>query len=232
MDDTEFVLHEIGESVAIAISSAQRELEKYPNGLGTFVLDEVEIKIPLVMHLDHFGQVRAHVIDSAHPHEQAGYIRLRLRSTENHVPTPPVGADSPLDILGMLSEEAISRLHAERIFSIHDLLRVTRSPAGRLALDQMELGVGVNPLIERALVVTLPMVPAEVTKQLVDSDLHIDSIRDFVRFDPGQIADYLTSTLGEPIRIDDVTAWQESVRAYVQVPLPKTPLDVSPEINR
>src|SRR5579859_4169407 len=100
MADTEFAVHELGESISMAVLSAQHELEKYRGGAGIFILDEVELKIPVVMRMDTLGQMRVRIVDSQPAGDQSGFIRFHLRPLEEPVSLPAPDTDYPLSTLG------------------------------------------------------------------------------------------------------------------------------------
>jgi hypothetical protein len=233
MSDVEFALHELGESVAAAILTAQRELEKYPGGFGTFALDNIDIKIPVTMRLDRLGQMRVRLVGEENGSASTGSIQLCLRPLDRPIPIPSPGADKALEVLDLLPPESIAQLHLERIFSVHDLLRVARNPSGQVALEQMQLGVNVKELVDRALVVSLPVLPPKVSEELLHSkDLQIETPTDILKLDPQHVAQLLSEKLSQPIKVEDVVFWQERVKELIYIPLPSPLMGIQPTDNQ
>ena len=201
-------LHELGESIAVAVTSVQRELARYPNALGAFVVDDLNVDVPLRLRVDSLGQVLASIVEG----DSAGAARMqfRVRPVLGAAQAPPAYAAQPLSALHVLPRETIARLEVHRIFSVDDLLRVARNAAGRAALERLDLGIELDGLLERAAVLALPVLPPRVAEALVE--VGVESPTAFVRASPRKLARPLSKQLGERIRVDDVARWQEEVR--------------------
>jgi hypothetical protein len=215
----EVALHELGESIAATVASVQRELARYPNALGAFVLDEMDLTIPVRMRVDLLGQVRATVADEDQAGVLVGNLHLRLKPVLGAAQPPPVTSGQSLQSLNVLRPEVIARLEQERIFTVDDLLRVSNTATGRTALNKMQLGTDLSSVLDRASVLTLPSVPAPVAENLVD--IGISKPSDFVQGDPVQIAHTLSERLKQPITPEAVQAWQKEVGDLISVPLPR-----------
>src|SRR4051794_35808076 len=63
----EVAIHELGESLAATVASVQGEMARYNTALGTYVLDEIDISIPVMLRVTKLGQVMARVTDSQTP---------------------------------------------------------------------------------------------------------------------------------------------------------------------
>src|SRR5205085_9892360 len=72
----EVAIHELGESLAATIASVQGELARYNTALGTYVLDEIDVSIPVMLRVTKLGQVLARVTDTQTPDSAVGPIRL------------------------------------------------------------------------------------------------------------------------------------------------------------
>src|SRR4051812_44105590 len=75
----EVAIHELGESLAATVASVQGEMARYNTALGTYVLDEIDISIPVMLRVTKLGQIMARVTDSQTPDSAVGQIRLRLK---------------------------------------------------------------------------------------------------------------------------------------------------------
>src|ERR1700755_1674564 len=47
----EVAIHELGESLAATVASVQGEMARYNTALGTYVLDEIDISIPVMLRV-------------------------------------------------------------------------------------------------------------------------------------------------------------------------------------
>jgi hypothetical protein len=217
---TEVGLHELGESIASTVDRVQTELARYPTSMGAYVLDEIDLDIPVEMRVDELGQVRTKVVDSAAAADgRVGKLHMRVRpvlgASQRRADVP----DQPLSVLEELSTEAIQKLEAERIYSVEDLARAARSAAGRAALAALELGVDLEPLLGKAALLALPVLPRAVREALVALGV-ADPDAFASHGDPATLATKLSEQLGQQIAGDDVRAWQARVRKLLAVPLP------------
>src|SRR4051812_3642060 len=205
---------ELGEALAATAASIQQELAHYPTANGAFVLDDLDIEIPAGFGVDRLGQLRVNVGGNAGA-EPAGRLRLRVKPLLEPPEPRSVTAPQPLEALAALGAETIAKLEAERVYSVGDLLRISRNAAGRKALD--ELGVpDLDGLRGRAEVVALPTVPSRVAESLVQ--VGVTDPKAFVAADPGVLAQRLSERLGERLEATDVSAWQTRTRPLVVVP--------------
>lgn len=219
-DSTEVALHELGESVAATVTSVQKELDRHPSPLGTYLLEDVDLNIPLLMRVDSLGQVRASVVVSDAPPASIGQMRMRLRPAVGVPPPPPPAlVDEPLGTLGdVLSAQAIAKLEQERIFSVNDLMRVASTASGRTALEKLGLGAELNAVFDRAAVLALPVVTAPVAEALFE--MGVEKPADLVGVDPAQLAAILSTKLEQTVTLEDVKVWQDGARVVSSVPLP------------
>lgn len=209
----EVALHELGESLAATVASVQGEMARYNTALGTYVLDEIDISIPVMLRVTKLGQVMARVTDSQAPDSAVGQIRLRLKPSTGAAPVPtPNGAAEPLHTIDLITREALARLAGERIFSVGDLLRVAATAAGREALAREVFGYDLRGVLERAALVSLPL-PAGVSTLLLK--LGITSPEQFVKSDPAQLSDTVRGYAGLAVSAADISQWQEAAAAYM-----------------
>jgi hypothetical protein len=207
---------EIGEALAATVASVQQELAHYPMAMGTFVVDELAVDVPVRYSVDTLGQLRVRVEPSANG--STSNLRLRIRPVLDPPEPRSVTAPQPLSKLGVLPADAIRRLEAQRVFSVDDLLRVSRNAAGRRALE--ELGVPeLDGALDRARVIALPSLPAPVAESLVAEG--IGKPGELLAADPRRLAKKLSARLGEPIDEADVTAWQDRTRPLVALMRPQ-----------
>jgi hypothetical protein len=209
----EVAIHELGESLAATVASVQGEMARYNTALGTYVLDEIDISIPVMLRVTKLGQVLARVTDTQAPDSAVGQIRLRLKPSTGAAPVPtPSGASQPLSTIELISREALARLEGDRVFSVGDLLRLAATPAGRDALAREVFGFMLQPVLDRAALMSLPL-PSGVSTLLVK--LGLNSPEQFVKSDPAQLADSIRSFARLPVQTADVSQWQEASAAYM-----------------
>ena len=210
---TEVAIHELGESLAATVASVQGEMARYNTALGAYVLDEIDISIPVMLRVTKLGQVLARVTDTQAPDSAVGQIRLRLKPSTGAAPVPtPSGASQPLNTIELISREALARLEGDRIFSVGDLLRVAATAAGRDALAREVFDFMLQPVLDRAALMSLPL-PSGVSTLLVK--LGLNSPEQFVKSDPTSLADSIRSFAGLPVQPADVSQWQEASAAYM-----------------
>lgn len=209
----EVAIHELGESLAATVASVQGEMARYNTALGTYVLDEIDISIPVMLRVTRLGQVMARVTDSQTPDSAVGQIRLRLKPSTGAAPVPtPDGAARPLHTIDLITREALARLAEERVFSVGDLLRVASTAAGREALAREVFGYDLRGVLDRAALLSLP-VPSGVSTLLLK--LGVNSPEQFVKSDPTQLADSMRGYADLPVHASDISQWQEAAAAYV-----------------
>jgi hypothetical protein len=205
---------ELGEALAVTAASIQQELAHYPTANGAFVLDDLDIEIPVGFGVDRLGQLRVNV-GATGTADPAGRLRLRVKPLLEPPEPRSVTAPQALDTLDTLSPELIAKLQAQRVYSVGDLLRISRNPAGRQALDA--LGVpDVDGVRGRAEVIALPTIPSRVAESLVQ--VGVADPKAFVVADADTLAERLSERLGERLAADDVLAWQARTRPLVTVP--------------
>jgi len=199
----------------------QRELDRYPSTLGAYVVDELDLSVPVAVQLDRLGQVRAKVVDRASGDEQLGQIHLRVR--------PVIGAEAPradplhqpLSALPELSAETIAKLRTLRVYSVEDLARLAQAAAGRQALEALALGVDLDRLLDKVALLAVPVLPRLVREALIR--LGVASAKAFVEDpDPATLATRLSEEVGQVITEDAVKTWQQRVGATLRIPLPET----------
>lgn len=217
-ESTEVALHELGESLAVTVASVQDELARYPTALGAYLLDEIDLNVPVHLRVDELGQMMATVVQTETPDSTIGQLHLRLRPILGASQPPRVGSGRSLAALDALSPEAISRLEAQRIFSVDDLLRVARNPSGRSALASLDLEPDLQIVLSRADVLTLPMLPDPVAETLLQ--IGVEAPADFVNGDATALAGALAEKLQQPVAVEDVESWQREVGEALTLPLP------------
>ncbi|HYP52506.1 MAG TPA: hypothetical protein VEQ42_03140, partial [Pyrinomonadaceae bacterium] len=217
----EVAIHEFGQSVAATVASVQRELLRYPTEVGTYVLEEIDLNIPVRMRVDQFGQVMAATVTDSQPHDASiGQVRMRLRPLVGAPPPPPAPStpNQSLKTLNALPPETIRRLEEQRIFSVDDLMRVSNTPAGRAALEKSDLGVPLQTVMDKAAVLSLP-IPSQVSEALL-KDSTIKSPADIITKSPEQLAQIVQQKTNLPVSRLDFLKWRQDVEQFVTVPLP------------
>jgi hypothetical protein len=202
---------ELGEALAATAASIQQELAHYPTSKGAFVLDDLDVELPVGFSVDVLGQLRVRIAGEEQQ-TSAGRLRLRMKPLLEPPEARSVTAPQGLETLGALSPETVSRLESERIYSVGDLLRVSRNAVGRRALEQLGIR-DVAAVRERAEVVALPTLPPAVGEALVKAG--VTRPAEFVATDAKVLAERLRGTHGEPVAAEDVQAWQLRTRRVI-----------------
>lgn len=219
-DNLEVGIHELGESIAASLASIQQELNRYPNTMGAFLLDEVDLEIPVSLRVDCLGQVKAKVQEKVEEGSSSvGRLHLKVKPVLGAEQPPVPMSDQSLEDLKVLSPEEIQLLKKQRIFSVNDLLRVSRNVGGRLALEKLGLKKKEEELKKRGAFLYLPMIPLSVKQTLLQAD--IKSPQDFMEQDAEKMAALLSKSLKTKVNIKEVQAWQQEVRKFLTIPRPK-----------
>jgi hypothetical protein len=212
-------LHELGESVASTVDRVQTELSRYPKTMGAYVLDEIDLNLPVEMRVDEVGQVRTKVVDAATPEKNVGQVRMKVRPVLGATEPATEVRDQPLAVLEELTPDAIARLEAQRIYSVEDLARAASSAAGRAALGALSLGVDLDALLAKAALLAFRPLPRAIREALVR--LGVTSLAAFSKdANPASLAERLSGLLEQTFSASDVEAWQASVKAAFAVPRP------------
>jgi hypothetical protein len=212
---TEVVLHELGESIAAAVGKIQQELARYTNALGSYVMDEMEVSIPIRMRVDDLGQTLV-AVDQAG--QNGSSLRLRLKPVPPVIQAQPASTTQPLESLGLTADQ-VAKLKEHRVFSVDDLQRVARNVAGQEALAKVTPGQ-LAAALDKAQLLSLPMLPPAIATALVRSGIATPA--DFVKQEPVALAKKLSDELKVAITADDVKKWQsqvdQSITAAILVP--------------
>jgi hypothetical protein len=212
-------LHEFGESVASTVDRVQTELSRYPKTMGAYVLDEIDLNVPVEMRVDEVGQVRTKVIDATTPEKSVGQMRMKVRPIIGSTQPPAEVRDQPLAVLEDLTPAAITRLEAQRIYSVEDLARAASSAAGRAAIGALALGVDLDALLAKAALLAFRPLPRAIREALIR--LGVASLAAFAK-DPHHavLAAKLSDLLEQTFTEADVAAWQDTVKKAHAVPRP------------
>ncbi|MCC6278460.1 MAG: hypothetical protein IT289_11155 [Oligoflexia bacterium] len=205
----EVVLHELGESIALSLSSVQNELTKYQNGTAAFLVDEIDIVLPIKARVDNLGQIVASVADSEKAGPGVGQFRLKVR--------PVVGAQVPLMLEKHepiesldLPAETIETLKKNRIFSVDDFQRVTNKAGGLEALKKVNGQVDWKTKIGKSGLVASKVLPREISK-LFDK-AGIKDVEEFVDKDPKALSDKLSEATGMIVEPEAIKVLQDKER--------------------
>ena len=202
---TEVVLHELGESIAAAVGKIQQELARYTNALGSYVMDEMEVSIPIRMRVDDLGQTMVAVAQDG---ANGSSLRLRLKPVPPVIQAQPASTTQPLESLGLTADQ-VAKLKEHRVFSVDDLQRVARNVAGQEALQKVTPGQALAPALDKAALLSLPMLPPAIATALVRWGMTTPA--DFVKQEPVALAKRLSDELKVAITADDVKKWQSQV---------------------
>lgn len=140
-------LHELTGGISAVIASMQQQLAVYSSDLGTFVVDTLELTLPVHMRVDQLGQVMATVV-GGNDSSTATSLHLQIRPVAASSTAPPLTRE-PLTTLRMLSDVAIAQLQSLRVFSIDDLLPRFADCSGPKCACRPEAGGGPQCPAER-----------------------------------------------------------------------------------
>lgn len=217
----EVAIHELADGLAQALVSAQRELDRYGNALGAYLLEELDFTVPVRMRLDSLGQVMTSLVDQPVKDGPVAQLRLRVRAAIGTESPPDVSSPQALDELGVFDAAVLKQLASFRIYSVDDLLRVARGAAGRSALGQIDLGRPLHEVLDQLSVAALPVITPSARRLLVQAG--IKSTSDLISREPAALARLLTKASGRSIAEAEVAGWQVKVGTYLGVPLPSRP---------
>ncbi len=79
---TEVALHELGESLVTSAVTVQRELRRYGEANGAFMLEDLEMELPVKLRVDSLGQMMAEVVSERRHSDHRGRA---ARASQNSV---------------------------------------------------------------------------------------------------------------------------------------------------
>jgi hypothetical protein len=218
-DRGEVVLHELGETIADAVNRMQGQLSRYPSTVGTYVVDEMNVSVPVSVRLDGLGQIRTRVVEQVPDGTQVGQVTLRVRPALGVTGPAQPGLPQSLNVLTELTLTMVAALNGLRVYSVEDLVRLAQQPAGRQALVPLLPGVDLDALLAKAALLATPVLPAAVRQALVGLGFaSLAAVADAT--DPEALANALSARIGQPITASDVREWQRRVQAELAIPLP------------
>lgn len=88
-------------------------------------------------------------------------------------------------------------------------MRVTSGEASYFALSRLDPGAGLDDVLGRATILSIPVLPGSVTENLV----HLEQ-------DAAELAEKLSERLKQPVKIEDVEHRQQKVGEVIAPPLP------------
>ncbi|HEX8115365.1 MAG TPA: hypothetical protein VF516_46885 [Kofleriaceae bacterium] len=199
---------EIGQGLASVVGSIQQELGQYPVAGGVYVLDELELNVPVRLRVDHVGQIRASVLPERSDPSGAE-LRLKIRP----VLDVPVAAASiaavPLEALDLLSKRQIAYLRELRVFDVASLLRLATNPMNQATLKSLRISV--DKVRERAELLLYAGLPDSVARILIEHG--VASVQLFLSKSPEEIRRLLTPAMQTEISLEDIEDWQTRLRA-------------------
>jgi Domain of unknown function (DUF4332) len=217
----EVTLHELGESIAADLGAMQNELARYPFSFGSYVVDRMELEVPVGLRVDPLGQMLATVTDGSGDGAGGGTLRFALSPVRGGREEPGPTSGRNVEDLGALSADDLARLRQHRVYGVNDLLRVAERPAGRQALQGLGLSANLDDVLARARVLCLPVLPEPVARVVLSAG--VASPEQFQAADPAKLAPLLSKELGQPVEPDDVAQWQADVGDLLRIPRPERP---------
>ena len=200
----EMPLHAMGESVAASALAAQRGIARQQCDGPVYILDELELALPVRVRIDPFGQVIVSVADpTPYIPFAGGQLRLHVRlGTPGEA--PEATSAQPLAEIG-LSPEDVAAFERQHVFTVDDLLRIGRDAAGVRAMEQLGAHMPVWSLLGRAMLLSLGA-------PRILFDLDICTPERLLAADAVELAARLSEKSGTPWLVERVREWQDRVR--------------------
>ncbi|MCA9908784.1 MAG: hypothetical protein KC519_09055 [Anaerolineae bacterium] len=214
----ELTILELGESVVQALTGVQRTLARSADEAGRYLMDEVELDVPVRLRIGPDGQVLVSPSEGDEPAHQLTRIRLKLRPAEQDEAVglpPPTGTDRPLTVLPDLAQTVIQRLNGLHIFTIGDFLRVTSSVRGYEMMVQVNMDFDLDKTIDQAKLVASPEMPYMLAEDLLEHG--INSRLDFAKLTPEQLKTAVSDRLIEIMSMDEIVRIQAVIRQQPDV---------------
>jgi hypothetical protein len=198
-------MSELGGRLASDLGAMQSELNRYPLSGGVFVVDQMELALPLVTVVDDLGQVRTRV---AGPDEQSNAVRFLIRPVFDVPPQAALAADLSLEALALLTPDQITMLRLRRIDDLAGLVQVLRGPTATRTLAAS--GFPIDGIVAELHLIFDSGLPTDIGVALLQ--LGITSIREFVLRDTENLSRGLSRVLPLPVSADQVSQWQRQAR--------------------
>lgn len=200
----ELPLHSLGQSIAQSAVAVQRELGRCNRGTDSgFIVDELDLTVPVRLRLDPFGQVLASIQDPQPLIPSVGQLRLRIRfATAAEMPT--VSCDQTIRETG-LSPDDCMKLEKYHLFTVDDLLRIGRTVLGVQALERLGMSKPPAALLGRALLLALGCPSALF-------DCGIETLDHLLAANASSLAAQLTAKSNRLWKTEEVLEWQSRAR--------------------
>ncbi|MCC6612868.1 MAG: hypothetical protein IT320_05270 [Anaerolineae bacterium] len=215
---TELTILELGESVVQALTGVQQTLARSADDAGRYLMDEVELDVPVRLRIGPDGQVLVSPAEGDEPAHQLTRIRLKLRPAEQDesVGLPlPTGTDRPLTVLSELVPIVIQRLNDLRIFTVGDFLRTTSTVRGYALLSKLDMDFDLDKTIDQAKLVASPEMPYVLAEDLLQHN--VNSRVEFAKLSPAQLKASVSDRLLEIMGMDEITRIQAVIRQQPDV---------------
>ncbi|MCL4251671.1 MAG: hypothetical protein KJ065_26200 [Anaerolineae bacterium] len=214
----ELTILELGESVVQALIGVQRTLARSADEAGRYLMDEVELDMPVKLRIGPDEQVLVSPSEGDEPAHQLTRVRLKLRPAEQDeaVGLPlPAGTDRPLTVLPDLAQTVIQRLNALRIFSIGDFLRGTSTVRGYEMMMHLDMDFDLDKAIDQAKLVASPEMPYVLAEDLLQHG--VNSRLEFAKLTSGQLKSAVSDRLVEIMGMDEIVRIQAVIRQQSDV---------------
>jgi hypothetical protein len=209
----EVTILELGESIVQALTSVQQRLAQSADRAGRYLMDEVEMEVPVRLRIGADGQVLVTPAEGDEPPHLLTRVRLKLRPAEQDesVGLPaPGGTDRPLSVIPTLGNTVIRRLGELHIFTIGDLLRITATVRGYQMLLELKIDFDLDRTIAQATLVASPEMPYVLAEALLR--IGIQSRSQFARVDAESLKERLSPRLIELLGMEEILRIQEVIR--------------------
>lgn len=214
----ELTIEELGESLITALTNVQRSLAGSASEAGRYLMDEVDLDVPVRLRVGPDGQVLVTPAEGDDPPHQLTRIHLKVRPAEadEAIGLPlPAGSDRPLSVIPDLPEVVIQRLNLLHIFTIGDFLRVTSTVRGYERISQLNLDIDLDKTIGQCKLVASPEMPYVLAEDLLRHG--VNSRLQFAQLKREQLSQVISDRLIEIIGIEEIIRIQQTIRQQPDV---------------
>lgn len=202
-------LGEFGVAVSKALGEAQSELALYPEANGRFTFSAFEISLPVAVSVDELGRFR--VTTDINIPERSGQLRLMIGPEQDR--RNPANAGSLIDIAetGLLAEDQIADLRAQRVHDLDQLGNLLARPLTRSVMAPLDLPV--QAIADLYTLLVESGLPLPAGRALLK--IGIRSVDAFEGADPEALAKRLAESGTESVTRDDILRWQRRVHENI-----------------
>jgi hypothetical protein len=214
----EITILELGESIVQALTGVQQKLARSADDAGRYLMDEVEMDVPVRLRIGADGQTYVTPAEGDEPAHVLTRIRLKLRPAEQDESVglpPPAGSDRPMSVIPTLSEDTIKQLIGLHLFTIGDFLRATSTVRGYELLAQLKIDFDLDLTIDQAKLIASPEMSYVLAEDLLRHG--INSRAEFARLSKDELQQAISERVIEVLGHEEILRIQASIRQQPDV---------------